>query len=216
MTIAEKKARHREANRRWYLKDPKRRIEVAREWQALNPDKKLESGRRWQAAHIDQKHAADRRWRTENLDKAREINREATRLWRANNPEKKRQDGRVYRAEHPEEKREEVRRRRARKRGAIVKPIHPSFYARRLEEVNHRCAYCQTDLRVAKIHWDHVVPLIRGGAHAEDNLVPACASCNLHKHTMTGEEFRARRVSGVKAPNVGGPDLGRANRSRGR
>ncbi len=44
---------------------------------------------------------------------------------------------------------------------------------------------------------DHVVPLSKGGEHSEDNLVPACAPCNLSKGNKTGAAFnRWRRQNG--------------------
>ena len=44
------------------------------------------------------------------------------------------------------------------------------------------------------LHFDHVVPIARGGAHSMDNLRPACSSCNLMKHSSTLDEYRDRVV----------------------
>lgn len=49
------------------------------------------------------------------------------------------------------------------------------------------CSYCGGAFE----HWDHGVPLSRGGLHCIDNLVPSCAACNLTKHAKTQEEFLA-------------------------
>ena len=54
-----------------------------------------------------------------------------------------------------------------------------------------RCAYCREPL-VKSFHWDHVIPLSRGGHNGEGNLVPACARCNLTKHASTIMEWRLR------------------------
>nr|WP_239115333.1 HNH endonuclease [Streptomyces sp. SID8499] len=40
-----------------------------------------------------------------------------------------------------------------------------------------RCVYCDAPGGTV----DHVIPLSRGGQHAEGNLVPACKSCNSSK-----------------------------------
>lgn len=53
-----------------------------------------------------------------------------------------------------------------------------------------RCHYCAQegtnqfgpDMRVW--HVDHSYPVIRGGDSSKDNLVLACATCNLQKHAM--------------------------------
>jgi len=34
------------------------------------------------------------------------------------------------------------------------------------------------------IHWDHVQPLSKGGAHTVDNLRPACSPCNIRKNAI--------------------------------
>ena len=44
------------------------------------------------------------------------------------------------------------------------------------------CVYCQKKLKFNELHWDHVIPLVKGGLHAIDNLVPSCPPCNLRKH----------------------------------
>jgi 5-methylcytosine-specific restriction endonuclease McrA len=50
------------------------------------------------------------------------------------------------------------------------------------------CAYCESPFE----HWDHAIPLSRGGLHCLDNLVPACAPCNLRKGSHTQDEYLAR------------------------
>jgi 5-methylcytosine-specific restriction endonuclease McrA len=52
-----------------------------------------------------------------------------------------------------------------------------------------RCAYCGL---VRPLHADHREPLERGGSSDIANILPACARCNLRKHLMTEDEFRAR------------------------
>jgi 5-methylcytosine-specific restriction endonuclease McrA len=44
---------------------------------------------------------------------------------------------------------------------------------------NHTCQYC--GVRFGRMTLDHVVPRHLGGSHSWDNLVTACASCNLKK-----------------------------------
>jgi 5-methylcytosine-specific restriction endonuclease McrA len=45
--------------------------------------------------------------------------------------------------------------------------------------VCHVCAGSIADL--SDLHFDHVIPLARGGAHHADNIKPAHALCNLRK-----------------------------------
>ncbi|MFM8304204.1 MAG: HNH endonuclease [Actinomycetota bacterium] len=74
----------------------------------------------------------------------------------------------------------------------------------------HRCQYCN---RAAE-NIDHVVPRSRGGAHAWENVVASCRSCNSRKEDRLPAEagFRLRRPP--RAPHaslwlvatVGSPD----------
>ncbi len=56
-----------------------------------------------------------------------------------------------------------------------------------------RCLYCGG----AATHIDHVTPLDKGGTDEPDNLVAACAACNLRKGTKNAREF-AERISAEK------------------
>lgn len=61
---------------------------------------------------------------------------------------------------------------------------------RRLAERHRgRCAYC---LVAPFEHWDHVIPVARGGRHSIGNLLPSCARCNLKKQAKFVVEFRVR------------------------
>lgn len=51
----------------------------------------------------------------------------------------------------------------------------------------YACTYCGTE--EGPFHLDHVVPVSKGGENTEDNLVVACAACNLSKRDKTPEEW---------------------------
>jgi 5-methylcytosine-specific restriction endonuclease McrA len=55
-----------------------------------------------------------------------------------------------------------------------------------LERYGNSCAYCGTTGRMTI---DHVIPVMRGGQHAVNNIVPACAACNSEKHYKSVEDF---------------------------
>lgn len=48
-------------------------------------------------------------------------------------------------------------------------------------------------------HLDHDVPASRGGRSNLENLLVACAKCNLAKYALTGDEFRRRLQSRAPA-----------------
>jgi 5-methylcytosine-specific restriction endonuclease McrA len=51
-----------------------------------------------------------------------------------------------------------------------------------------RCAYCLVELDRG-FHFDHKLPIARGGTNSISNLQATCAKCNQTKHTMTHEEY---------------------------
>jgi 5-methylcytosine-specific restriction endonuclease McrA len=43
------------------------------------------------------------------------------------------------------------------------------------------CVYCEKQLSLGEVTFDHVHPRARGGMHSWDNVVCACISCNIKK-----------------------------------
>jgi hypothetical protein len=94
-------------------------------------------------------------------------------LWRKNNPLKDRKRAQNYAA----------RKKNAQQIGEID-------YARILERDGLWCYICKQDiLAYQKMHFDHVVPLARGGSHSEDNLKPTHAQCNCRKQDRLFSEL---------------------------
>ena len=56
-----------------------------------------------------------------------------------------------------------------------------------LSEYGQTCYYCGT---YPANHVDHKSPVSTGGLDTLDNLVAACAACNLRKSNRTEQEFR--------------------------
>ena len=148
-------------------REPEERRAYGREWIRNNAEKAREAMRRWRKNHPDEHAAQSRERYARDPDKVRRIieaspNRAA-----------------VRRAMH--------NRRRERVRG------HPAFSAAEwmalVAEHAGRCAYCGAS---GLLHADHRIPVSRGGTNTIENIVPACARCNLRKHVMTEAEFRAR------------------------
>lgn len=100
---------------------------------------------------------------------------ERARLYRREQGQKTRERDRLYRRTHKEMGRACVERYRARKAGATIKPVdEATIYMRD----NYECQYCGSR---ENLELDHIVPLSKGGAHSEDNLVVACRHCNSSK-----------------------------------
>lgn len=88
-----------------------------------------------------------------------------------------------------------------RKRRARLHSVRFEFDKKVWEQVKafflQLCAYCGT--RKAELTQEHVQPITRGGDHTEENIVPACRSCNCRKSDRTLLEWMA--VGGLRKHN---------------
>lgn len=109
----------------------------------------------------------------------------AAKAWSANNPGRCAAYSARWAAANPEYGVLKSARRRAAKRGARHAAVTKAMLAGKLEAFKGLCAYCPAPFE----HWDHVFPLARGGAHEIENLVPACARCNMSKGAKTLHEW---------------------------
>jgi hypothetical protein len=84
--------------------------------------------------------------------------------------------------EHPERHREIQSRARSKRHRLNPRPdnsLSANDWTSILEKWNHRCVYCgSSDVPLTQ---DHYIPLIKGGQHTADNVVPACLTCNCRK-----------------------------------
>lgn len=99
-----------------------------------------------------------------------------------------------YRARRPDVVLRRTARHRLKKKGlpVDVKRVSARYLFKMLSRYHWECAYCSVSLPEG-FHWDHVVPLSRGGTHSEGNLLPVCPPCNLSKSGNLLTEWRKRR-----------------------
>lgn len=146
------------AKRAELVRDRDVRAERTRAWALANP----EYVKRWADQNADLKRAALRR----SYRRHREVRRADNRAWEARNPGAARL---------------RAARRRLRKLGQSVGlVVTPRDLKRLVIRYGSHCAYCGA--RPDKLHFDHVMPIARGGRHSIGNLLPACETCNLSKN----------------------------------
>ncbi len=146
----------------------------------------------------DKRRAYGREWMQRNPEKARQ----AMRLWRQQHPEEHRAELRAYYARDPQRRQRQIDASPNRKAVRIAMKHRrrdravaggPSFtyqeWLALVAQYQRCCAYCGA---AGSVQVDHRTPLSRGGTNEIGNILPACARCNLRKHTMTDAEFRAR------------------------
>jgi hypothetical protein len=127
---------------------------------------------RWRALHPDRARAATLRWRAANKDHVASVSR----AWVSANRTRVRLIKRGSSG----------RRRKLLKSRRVGRVSFRAILARD-GMVCHLCALPIAGL--FDLHFDHVVPLARGGAHSMDNLKPAHAACNLRKGTKLVSEL---------------------------
>ena len=89
--------------------------------------------------------------------------------------------------------------RRARLANAETEPITSRDLSNIALLFNNACWICEEE--PTKIHWDHVHPIAKGGAHLKKNLRPACRDCNSRKNDTWPftEEMRIKIANVVRA-----------------
>lgn len=94
---------------------------------------------------------------------------------------------RAWSKAHPEKNRQYAARRHRRMLTVTVGKVDYEAILRRDGMTCHLCRRGIADL--GDLHFDHVVPIARGGAHSMDNIRPAHAMCNWRKHDKLMSEL---------------------------
>jgi len=180
----------RKAYNKKYYQENKEYVKACRKkYYQENLEKEKAYKKKWREENKEKERARSKKWREENseYDKAykkkyREENQEQIKArhkkWREENPERQRAINRLSSSK-----------RRARKLNTQVEAITDELLKEHWIKKGidpHRCFYCEDR---PYEHLEHCIPLSRGGTHTKDNLVPACASCNLSKGTKTPDEW---------------------------
>lgn len=139
--------------------DPDRRNELSRLRLASDSEKR------------ERRYAQHRKWSSRKYatdPEFRATARARSRKWAKDNPERVSINAR----------------RSANKRRALMaeQSDGPVDYAAILERDGMVCHICGGDIpSLSDLHFDHVFPLSKGGAHSYDNIKPSHASCNMRK-----------------------------------
>lgn len=163
----------------------------------------LVSSRNWRLKNLGRQYALTMVWQQENRGR---VNRQArekyalnpqagaakTKAKRDKNRAKYNEWSRNWKKKHPEYKAKRVAyeaKRRALTNGCQVESALVNQF---IENVRARevavCVYCDSEIPASTVHFDHIVPLSRGGAHIITNICVSCPSCNLKKRAkLIGE-----------------------------
>lgn len=136
---------------------------------------------------------------------AREKRRASQRRSRKKNINTVRARGRRWVKDNPEKICANAARRRARKR-ALLDDWTTADMEFAEEWWEGKCAYCglpqlNEDLFAEK-HWDHFIPVSKGGPTIPANMIPACHYCNLSMNNKDAREWAVERFGERKAKRV--------------
>lgn len=149
-----------------------------------NPEKRLASRKLDYERHKERYKNNANEWYKQNLDQARKVRRDYYRLHR----EEILQYQKEYIQKHPEIPKLTGNKRRAQKLGTQTEKITQDIWNNIKSLYGNRCVYCGRILN--RLQMDHVIPLIHGGSHTKNNIVPSCQKCNFTKHTNKAPIFQ--------------------------
>lgn len=190
----------REYNRKYQEANKERLREVARKWREANPDKVKASrerqkessrirSRKWLEDPDNKLHSSKVKreyWKKNKsvlyarnrarILKDHEAYKEYMREYAAKNKEAAYKRAKQWKLDNPDKVKLNNAKRKAQKLGTKVGRI--SFQA--IKAKGMVCGICGEPVE-GKYHFDHIIPLARGGTHTQDNLQIAHPSCNLSK-----------------------------------
>lgn len=161
-----------------YLENREDILEYSRKYHLANPEKSKERSRRYESNHKDKR-------RTRRSSK--EYTARSWKEYYEANSERLKQRAKDYALQNPERVKLHKAKRSAVTRGSKAYTVTVRDRQRMLDRYRNCCAYCDSTLTV--VHWDHVLPVSRGGTHSMGNLLPTCPSCNLQKSSKTLREW---------------------------
>lgn len=155
----------------------------------------------WRDANRERINAQNREWKRVNAERHAEINKAyyaenrehhnaVVRDWYQVNRERVFLLHKAWHKENPEKSRQYNNQRRARKAGSLEN-FTPADLELQYKSQRGKCWHCGIELN-NEYHADHLIPLAQGGSNAPDNIVCACATCNLSKGAKTVAQWKGR------------------------
>lgn len=169
------------------MKCSPQRLEYMRQWRNRNKDRQKEWFRQHYLNHKEEKLKQCAEYAKNNPERITSIKRRYVERNRELLRKKGRLQAKAYRTKYPDKVRAtHIASKHKRRALESVSKIDLALIKRWIIEVRTkpfvRCHWCGTKVSGSDIHFDHIVPLARGGTHTIGNLCASCAECNQTKH----------------------------------
>ena len=143
-----------------------------------NPEKKRESDRRYRERNIERIREYDRNRVRDPIERKKAIDK-----WQSNNPGRSREIKRKWEKNNPEKVMDHSRRKRAKRKNAIIEKFPAQEIFERDQWV---CQICHKRVN-KKLKWpnpmspslDHIKPISKGGSHERKNTQLTHLGCNM-------------------------------------
>jgi 5-methylcytosine-specific restriction endonuclease McrA len=156
------------------LQKKEQRILYKKKWYQENRERHLRKFKEYHATHLEEARKSQKKRRIENPEY--QVN------WFKNHPGYYSEQAK----KHPFESRKKSLLRYARRKRATIGKCDYKFI---LERDKSMCHICNRIVDFSDIHYDHVIPLSRGGFHSNDNIKISHSVCNLRKGTKLLSEL---------------------------
>ena len=193
-------AKHQDKRKQYYKqygKENRERLhEYKVQWRKDNPEKEAQYRKTAFEKDPERLRGYLREWRARNIEKVRESDRQAAAVKRAENPEKCKEINKRWRLKNPLYIKQKNMARIAAKKKATVGEVDYNYILQRDKRV---CHICGVGVGQEELHFDHIIPISRGGSHENSNIAVSHAFCNLSKHNLLLDEYYEQRGVRVNA-----------------
>lgn len=161
-------------SRDYYLAHKEEYAARGRSWSSKNKERRVQHTMTWRAKNSDRHKQYQKEWREKNRARIEEA--------RIQNKHKQKGYEAAYNNRHPGRKLASKMKRRALERASTINLESIQQWMQSVKSgQSFVCYYCGKRFPVENLHFDHIVPLSRGGPHSVENLCASCSGCNWSK-----------------------------------
>jgi len=172
------KAYYKSVNSRWWKDHPEQRRAKDRRRRKNNPEKFKAKSKSYRERNLEKVRASRRKWQSDQWAHRQEYMRS---YYERNREKIKAKSKSLYQSNKGRWWNYSQKRRVLKMQASFNLTAIREFVDSVKSKKTARCYYCGDRVITTNIHFDHIIPLAKGGQHSVDNLCVSCAPCNLSK-----------------------------------